>query len=130
MEVRAPLIFHPAYHRLVWGGRRMEAWGRALPPGPIGEAWELADHPRGMSIVADGPLAGLSLHDLVERAGRALVGHGFAGSEFPLMVKLIDASLRLSVQVHPDDAIARALGVGQHGKSECWVFLADGGEIC
>src|SRR5512136_1603924 len=99
MEVRAPLIFHPAYHRLVWGGRRMEAWGRALPPGPIGEAWELADHPHGMSMVADGPLAGLSLHDLVERAGRALVGHGFAGNEFPLMVKLIDASLRLSVQV-------------------------------
>jgi mannose-6-phosphate isomerase len=130
MEVRAPLIFHPAYQPLVWGGRRMEAWGRALPPGPIGEAWEIADHPRGMSIVAHGPLAGLSLHELVERTGPALVGDDFRGGEFPLMVKLIDASLRLSVQVHPDDAMARALGVGQHGKTECWVFLADGGEIC
>ena len=130
MEVRAPLVFHPAYQPLVWGGRRMEAWGRVLPAGPIGEAWELADHPRGMSIVAEGPLAGISLRELVERAGRELVGQDFQGSEFPLMIKLIDASLRLSVQVHPDDALARALGVGQHGKTECWVFLADGGEIC
>jgi len=108
----------------------MEAWGRTLPPGPIGEAWELADHPRGMSVVAAGPLEGASLHELVLQLGPALVGQGFQGTEFPLMVKLIDARLRLSVQVHPDDAIARELGVGQHGKTECWVFLADGGEIC
>ena len=130
MEVRAPLIFRPVYQPLVWGGRRMESWGRNLPPGPIGEAWELADHTRGMSVVAEGDLAGTPLRDLVERAGQALVGWAFRGGEFPLMIKLIDASLRLSVQVHPDDAIARELGVGQHGKTECWVFLADGGEIC
>jgi mannose-6-phosphate isomerase len=130
MQVRAPLRFHPIYQSLVWGGRRMEAWGRTLPAGPIGEAWELADHARGMSVVAGGALAGISLHDLVERAGQALVGRGFRGGEFPLMVKLIDASKRLSVQVHPDDRIARELGVGQHGKTECWVFLADGGEVC
>jgi mannose-6-phosphate isomerase len=130
MELRIPLMFRPVYQPLVWGGRRMEAWGRTLPDGPIGEAWELADHARGMSVVASGPLAGRALHELVEGAGRNLVGDGFAGTEFPLMIKLIDASLRLSVQVHPDDAIARELGVGQHGKTECWVFLADGGEIC
>jgi mannose-6-phosphate isomerase len=130
MDVRAPLIFHPVYQSLVWGGRRMESWGRTLPAGRIGEAWELADHARGMSVVASGALAGTSLHDLVERAGQALVGRAFRGGEFPLMVKLIDASERLSVQVHPDDRIARELGVGQHGKTECWVFLADGGEIC
>ncbi len=130
MEVRVPLIFHPVYQPLVWGGRRLESWGRTLPDGPIGEAWELADHARGMSVVAAGALVGTSLHDLVERAGPALVGPAFRGGEFPLMVKLIDASLRLSVQVHPDATIARKLGLGQHGKTECWVFLADGGEIC
>jgi mannose-6-phosphate isomerase len=130
MEVRVPLIFLPVYQPLVWGGRRMETWGRILPEGPIGEAWELADHPRGMSVVVGGALAGMSLHDLVERAGTALVGRAFRGGEFPLMVKLIDARSRLSVQVHPDEAIARELGVGQHGKTECWVFLDDGGEIC
>jgi mannose-6-phosphate isomerase len=130
MEVRIPLIFHPVYQPLVWGGRRLEKWGRTLPDGPIGEAWELADHERGMSLVAEGPLAGRSLRDVVVDAGTALVGEGFAGGEFPLMVKLIDATLRLSVQVHPDAALARKLGVGRHGKSECWVFLDDGGEIC
>jgi len=130
MEVRAPLIFRPVYQPLVWGGRRLQAWGRSLPEGPIGEAWELSDHPRGMSVVAEGGLAGTSLCRLVEQAGPALVGRGFGGGEFPLMIKLIDASQRLSVQVHPDDANARALGVGEHGKSECWFILADGGEIC
>lgn len=108
----------------------MEQWGRVLPAGPIGEAWELADHERGMSVVAEGPFAGKRLRDIVSEAGQALVGKGFAGGEFPLMVKLIDATLRLSVQVHPDDALARKLGIDQHGKSECWFFLADGGEIC
>jgi mannose-6-phosphate isomerase len=130
MEVRAPLIFQPVYQPLVWGGRRMQSLGRVLPEGPIGESWEVADHARGMSVVAGGDWAGTSLHDLVVRAGAALVGPGFRGGEFPLMIKLIDASLRLSVQVHPGDASARAMGVGQHGKTECWVFLADGGEIC
>jgi len=107
----------------------MEAWGRTLPVGPIGEAWELADHARGMSVVSEGPLAGSTLRDLVDRTGADLVGRGFRGGEFPLMVKLIDARLRLSVQVHPNEAVARALGVGQHGKTECWFFLADGGEV-
>lgn len=129
MEVRVPLIFSPVYQPLVWGGRRMATWGRALPDGPIGEAWELADHPRGMSVVASGPWAGRALRDLVTAAGPALVGDGFAAGEFPLMVKLIDARHRLSVQVHPDAEGARRLGVGQHGKTECWVFLEDGGEI-
>ena len=129
MEVRAPLIFRTVYQPLVWGGRRMETWGRLLPDGPIGEAWELADHARGMSVVGEGRLAGRTLRELVERSSAELVGAGFRGTEFPLMVKLIDARHRLSVQVHPNEAVARALGVGQHGKTECWVFLADGGEI-
>ena len=107
----------------------MEMWGRSLPAGPIGEAWELADHPRGMSVVSEGRLAGLTLRELVDRSSAELVGAGFRGAEFPLMVKLIDARHRLSVQVHPNEAVARALGVGQHGKTECWVFLANGGEI-
>lgn len=108
----------------------MEEWGRVMPSGPIGEAWELADHERGMSVVKEGPLVGRTLRDLVINAGTALVGDGFPGGEFPLMVKLIDAALRLSVQVHPDAAQARRFGVGGHGKTECWVFLDDGGEIC
>jgi len=74
MQVRVSLIFRPTYHPLVWGGRRMEAWGRSLPGGSIGEAWELADHPRGMSVVSEGSLSGVPMRKIVDRAGA--VGRG------------------------------------------------------
>jgi mannose-6-phosphate isomerase len=125
----APLAFRPVYQVLVWGGRRMAAWREGLPEGPVGESWDLSDHERGMSVVADGPLAGRSLRSLVDEHGPALVGDGFAGGPFPLMVKLIDAADRLSVQVHPDDALATEMGLGRNGKTECWFMLADGGEL-
>jgi mannose-6-phosphate isomerase len=129
MAPDAPLAFTPVYKTVLWGGRRLARWRPELPAGAIGESWELADHPAGMSVVAAGPLAGLSLRDLVTRFGADLVGGGFTGGAFPLMVKLIDATERLSVQVHPGDELARALGVGDNGKTECWVVLDDGGEL-
>ncbi len=124
-----PLRFTPVYHVLVWGGRRMARWRRDLPEGPVGESWDLADHQRGMSVVAEGALAGRTLGELTREHGRELVGAAWDGGEFPLLIKLIDASDRLSVQVHPDDALARSLGVGTRGKTECWLVLEDGGEI-
>ena len=124
-----PLAFTPVYHSLVWGGRAMETWRNDLPPGPIGESWDLADHPRGMSVVADGALAGRSLRQLTAEHGRDLIGETWDGGDFPLLIKLIDANARLSVQVHPDDALARSLGVGQRGKTECWLMVNDGGEL-
>ncbi len=124
-----PLRFKPAYQTVVWGGRRMEAFRSDLPSGPIGESWDLADHARGMSVVADGPLAGTTLKDLTKRFGTALVGPSYAGGDFPLMVKLIDANERLSIQVHPDDRLAKELNVGERGKTECWYILSDGGEL-
>jgi mannose-6-phosphate isomerase len=125
----APLLFEPVYQTLVWGGRRMQRWRPALPEGPIGESWDLADHPKGMSVVAGGALAGEPLRALMAADPEGLVGRGFLGSTFPLMVKLIDARERLSVQVHPDETLARSLGVGQSGKTECWLVLDDGGSI-
>jgi mannose-6-phosphate isomerase len=129
MSLRAPLHFRPVYQTLVWGGQRLRSWRDDLPNGPIGESWDLADHARGMSVVSEGPLAGRSLHELVTEAGADLVGPGFRGGSFPLMVKLIDAADRLSVQVHPDLATALELGAGAHSKTECWVMLADGGYL-
>lgn len=128
-ELALPLGFRPVYQGVVWGGRRMAAWRQDLPAGPVGESWDLADHARGMSVVADGPLAGATLRQLVERHGKSLVGGSWDGGEFPLMVKLIDANDRLSVQVHPDDALALRLGVGPRGKTECWLMVAGGGEL-
>jgi mannose-6-phosphate isomerase len=129
MSLEAPLEFAPVYKTVLWGGRRLERWRPHMPAGAIGEAWDLADHDGGMSVVSSGALAGVSLRELVRRAGADLVGRGFRGGSFPLMVKLIDATARLSVQVHPDDALARSLAVGANGKTECWLALEDGGEL-
>ncbi|MBA3686835.1 MAG: class I mannose-6-phosphate isomerase [Planctomycetes bacterium] len=129
MSLALPLRFTPAYMSTVWGGRRMEQWRKTLPEGPIGESWDLADHERGMSVVAEGDLAGTPLRELVCRYGKDLVGPSHDGGDFPLLVKLIDANDRLSVQVHPDDRLARQLGVGARGKTECWLMLAEGGEL-
>jgi mannose-6-phosphate isomerase len=100
-----------------------------LPEGPIGEAWDITDHPRGESVVDFGPFLGKTLGSFVKEEGRALLGQCGHKGFFPLMVKIIDSRERLSVQVHPDDALAQSLGVGQNGKTECWVFLANGGEV-
>ena len=113
----------------VWGGRRLaELLGKDLPDGrPIGESWELADHPHGLSTVADGPLAGRTLRWVIENHGEKVLGRVGAarskGGRFPLLVKFIDASDRLSVQVHPDDALAAARYPGENGKTECWVVV-------
>jgi mannose-6-phosphate isomerase len=129
MSLRAPLHFHPVYQTLVWGGQRLRPWRADMPDGPIGESWDLADHERGMSVVSQGPWAGRTLGELTSQAGADLVGAGFRGGSFPLMVKLIDATERLSLQVHPDLATSVKLGVGTDSKTECWVMLADGGYL-
>ncbi len=124
-----PLKMEPVFHERVWGGRRLaEVFGKPLPPGrPIGESWELADHPHGRSRVAGGRRAGRTLRDLLREDAAAILGgaapvSGPAGP-FPLMVKFIDAADRLSVQVHPSGD-AQADGAGEvAGKTECWVVL-------
>ena len=124
-----PLTFRPAYMNVVWGGRRLEHWRDDLPEGAVGESWELADHERGMSVIANGPLAGTPLDQVMAEHGRAIVGATWQGGAFPLLIKIIDAQDRLSVQVHPDDQLAQAMGVGNNGKTECWLMLADGGQL-
>lgn len=128
-RLNLPLTFKPVYQSIVWGGRAMAQWRADLPEGLIGESWDLADHERGMSVVAEGPHAGATLQELTAKHGNELVGAGFAGGAFPLMVKLIDARERLSVQVHPDDRLARELKAGTNGKTECWLMLNNGGEL-
>jgi len=127
-----PLRFTPLYYVKVWGGRRLgEILGREIPADqPIGESWEIADHPHGESVVANGPDRGLTLHALIERDPDAILGTEVAaryGTRFPLLVKYIDAEDKLSVQVHPDDAYA-GVHEGELGKTEMWhVLHADPG---
>ncbi len=123
--VLPPLRFRPILKRLIWGGRRLGAvLGKPIGDGSdYAESWELADHRHDVSIVADGPLAGASLRDLVRDRGADLLGESSAGlRQFPLLVKYIDARQDLSVQVHPDDERGRLLA-DDNGKTETWVVV-------
>ncbi len=121
-----PLRFRPILRRLIWGGNRL---GTVLHK-PIGDAsdyaesWELSDYHDAVSIVAEGPLTGSTLRDLVRNRGPELLGGALGPREqFPLLVKFIDANQVLSVQVHPDQETGRRLA-GDNGKTETWVILA------
>lgn len=122
------LRFTPLFHERVWGGRRLAGlFGKDLPDGAVvGESWELVDRPEAQSVVAGGPLAGATLNELwagPERMrifGLRSVSHG---ERFPLLVKLLDCTETLSIQVHPPAAIAPELG--GEPKTEMWVLLGD-----
>lgn len=122
--LREPLNFERICLEKVWGGRRLEtAVGIALPGrGPIGETWELVDRSDYVSIVASGEFKGRSLTELLRDHGRDLLGRTKLTPEgrFPLIVKFLDASEPLSVQVHPPSGTRGPLG---EGKSEAWYIL-------
>jgi mannose-6-phosphate isomerase len=120
-----PLRFLPILRRYLWGGRRLEALGKPLGPfHDYAESWEIADHGVDQSVVAEGPLAGRTLGELVRQHGRELLGRHAGVQQFPLLFKFLDAHDRLSIQVHPDDARARRLDPPDLGKTEAWVVLA------
>ncbi len=117
-----PLVFTPVYKHRIWGGRRLaSAYGRQIPTGDIGESWEISDRPDGMSLVASGPLKGISLHELCAIFPEKVIGNHFDDKKFPLLVKILDARERLSLQVHPDADCARAQKA--EPKTEMWYIL-------
>jgi mannose-6-phosphate isomerase len=123
-----PLLFEPVLKDYIWGGRTLEKLGRALPPeGPIAESWEIAGHEDGTTVVSNGRFAGLPLTAVQEELGLDLVGRDSAWAQergkFPLLIKLLDASRPLSVQVHPRDDYALAHEGNELGKTEMWVVL-------
>ena len=121
-----PLLFEPAYKQVLWGGRRLaEKFGRSLPQDgpPVGEAWEICDRPEFESPVLNGVLKGRTLHDLVSCFGRDFVGRSFRGGRFPILVKLLDAEKRVSLQVHPNESACRAIGGTAEPKTEMWYIL-------
>jgi mannose-6-phosphate isomerase len=120
-----PLTFEPVLKDYIWGGRKLATLlGRTLPPAVnIAESWEIAAHPHGDTKVANGPLRGRSLAALTSEYGSELTGTFASPGRFPLLVKLLDAQEKLSVQVHPDDVYARTHEDGELGKSEMWVVL-------
>lgn len=124
---KAPIVFKPYLKSVIWGGNKICNYKNIKQEEEkIGESWEISDVPGHVSVVETGDYAGLSLDDLIGRFGAQLLGekvmkkyHG----KFPLLFKLIDANDNLSVQVHPDDALA----MKRHnslGKTEMWYIIA------
>ncbi|WP_105616627.1 type I phosphomannose isomerase catalytic subunit [Vallitalea okinawensis] len=121
-----PIFFDPIYKETVWGGQHLkEMYDRELPSEHTGESWEIACHENGTSIVANGIYKGKSLKDLMEEEKVNLLGPRFKdANKFPLLVKLIDANDKLSIQVHPDDVYAHQYANGELGKTEMWYVLS------
>jgi mannose-6-phosphate isomerase len=113
----------PIYLERAWGGRKLETvFGRQLPSGHLfGEAWELVDRPDAQSIVNAGRYAGKALHELWQTGREALFGPDYRQPRFPLLIKILDASEALSVQVHPPETCAAELS--GEPKTEMWYFV-------
>ena len=121
------LIFEPRFKSVIWGGKRIAEFKGVPSQGDnIGESWELSGVPGHESVVADGMFKGKNLRELLRDHSDEIMGGRLAarfGDEFPLLIKFIDSSDDLSVQVHPDDELARK----RHncsGKTEMWVSIA------
>src|SRR6202167_3437798 len=119
------LRFEPIYQYRPWGGRRLaDLLTEPLPGGPIGEAWLLSDRDDHASQVAEGPLKGQTIGQLLKQFPEQMLGklaHRF--QRFPLLLKFLDAQEMLSVQVHPTKANTDLLPAGETAKSEAWVVL-------
>lgn len=107
-----PLKFDPQYMEKIWGGHKIQNYlGKDIGDlANCGETWEISGVKDHLSKVSAGVLQGSTLPDLMEEFGADLVGQQVAdqyGTEFPLLVKFIDAAEDLSIQVHPNDALAK-----------------------
>lgn len=123
-----PMFMEPVFKETVWGGDQIQTvFGKPIPSSHTGESWEVAAHPNGHSRIRSGYMQGKTLQQAIEEAPETILGtQGAAryGTHFPLLIKIIDANDNLSIQVHPDDTLARQLeGPHENGKTEMWVVL-------
>jgi mannose-6-phosphate isomerase len=118
--------FKPLLKTTIWGGDKIIPFKHLdSRQQQVGESWEISGVKDNETQVADGPMAGKSLNQLVSLLGEKLVGrqnYSRFGNEFPLLIKFIDAQRELSIQVHPNDETARRLGKTR-GKTEMWYVL-------
>ena len=129
-----PMKFLPLFKNKVWGGNKIASLGFDYSPLPnCGELWALSSVEGNESVIANGFLADNTINEAIEIYMGELVGeknYDHFGAQFPLLIKLIDANDKLSIQVHPDDRLARQRGM-ENGKTEMWYILeaAEGAEI-
>jgi mannose-6-phosphate isomerase len=126
-----PLIFHPIFKERIWGGNKLKTvLNKECPFAQCGESWEISAVPGDVSVVKDGPLQGKALDELIGTYKGELVGqkvYNKFGDTFPLLIKFLDAQEDLSIQLHPNDELARKRH-NSFGKTEMWyVMQADKG---
>lgn len=117
-----PLFLKPVFKERIWGGIALhKEFGYEIPTKQTGECWAISAHPNGSSIIENGSFAGFTL-DKLWREYPELFGSP-KEEIFPLLTKILDANMDLSVQVHPDDAYAMIHENGELGKAECWFII-------
>ena len=121
-----PITFSPILKSILWGGNKICSFKEITPvQDGIGESWEISHVKNNVSTVANGPLKGKSLDDLIETYGADLLGkkvYERFGKSFPLLIKFIDAKDALSIQVHPNDTLAKERH-NSFGKTEMWYIV-------
>lgn len=120
-----PLKFHPILKDKIWGGQKLRSFNKMSDLPNIGESWEISDVEGDTSIVSNGELKGFSLKQIVKNYKEDLLGkinYKMFGDKFPLLIKFIDAERDLSIQLHPNDDLAK----NRHdsfGKTEMWYVM-------
>ena len=121
-----PLKFKPILKERLWGGTKLkEVFGKPIESDITGESWELSTVPGDISVVANGSLEGKSLQELIDSNAEELLGKSVVerfGKEFPILIKFIDAKQDLSIQLHPNDALAKERH-NSFGKTEMWYIM-------
>ncbi len=125
-QLQYPIRFKPLLRERIWGGSKLaDILGKTSGTTHIGESWEISGVPGHTSIVDNGPLKGRSLREMIDMHGQELLGPEVLkkyGSEFPILIKFIDAEKDLSIQLHPGDELAKERHQS-FGKTEMWYIL-------
>lgn len=126
MKQTYPLKFRPILKERLWGGTKLaDKLNKPIISENTGESWELSGVEGDVSVVAEGPLEGTTLNELIDQMGPDLLGKSVIdrfGKEFPILIKFIDAQQDLSIQLHPHDDLARARH-NSFGKTEMWYIM-------
>ena len=131
----SPLKFKALLKTTIWGGEEVTKLKKLTDaPRQVGESWEISGVPGNETPVCGGPEEGCTLEELIKKYGAALVGKKNLeryGTTFPLLIKFISAAQDLSIQVHPDDAMAQRMG-HPYGKTEMWYIIGTepGASLC
>ncbi|UII80484.1 type I phosphomannose isomerase catalytic subunit [Flagellimonas sp. CMM7] len=121
-----PLKFNPILKERLWGGTKLkDVLGKPIESEITGESWELSGVAGDISEISNGELVGTSLQELIQKEGKNLLGKSVVerfGNDFPILIKFIDAKQDLSIQLHPNDELAKKRH-NSFGKTEMWYVM-------